>query len=422
MKRCLAGVLALVAALSLTACDANLSIEQAATAVYPQRVGFEDYETRGAVREKNTVSDSTISAVKDFSYTTAEQLFSATNANSCYSPISLYYALSLAAVGAGGETQKELLSLLGVSDINTLSTECGKLYRLLYTDNEISKLRIANSLWMDNEMNGEPIRFKDSYIDNAVRSFYASLFTVDFSDMSAGQAMGQWIRDNTNGTLSADYDVDPEQIMSILNTVYYYDEWVASFNVDKTQAGTFYLEDGSTTICDFMNMIQGSHAFSKGEGYTRSSLNLKDKGQMVFILPDENISIFDLIDSGIEEMFEGGESNYGEVVWSVPKFGCDSEFKLAGMLKSLGVTSAFNMDADFSGITDHLAFISDITQKTHISVNEKGVEASAFTQIDYAGSSLPQDRAEMILNRPFLYGITTVNGTLLFIGVCIDTA
>jgi serpin B len=84
----------------------------------------------------------------------------------------------------------------------------------------------------------------------------------------------------------------------------------------------------------------------------------------------------------------------------------------------LNIHSAFRRDADFSGITDGIAFISGIKQETCISIDENGVEASAFTNIAYAGSAMPEDNAEMILNRPFIYGIIAPRGTLLFIGVC----
>ena len=90
------------------------------------------------------------------------------------------------------------------------------------------------------------------------------------------------------------------------------------------------------------------------------------------------------------------------------------------MLKELGVKLAFESNADFTGITDQMAYISNIQQETHISIDEEGVEASAFTQIDYTGSAMPEGRADMILNRPFIYGITASNGSLLFIGICMN--
>ena len=58
-----------------------------------------------------------------------------------------------------------------------------------------------------------------------------------------------------------------------------------------------------------------------------------------------------------------------------------SKLSLTDTLKNLGVNSAFTTDADFSGITDQMAFITDVLQETHIAIDEDGVEASAFTKL-----------------------------------------
>lgn len=65
------------------------------------------------------------------------------DADGSYSPLSLYYALALAATGAAGETQTQMLDLLGISDPAQLSDQCAKLYRLLIRDNEVGTLRLA---------------------------------------------------------------------------------------------------------------------------------------------------------------------------------------------------------------------------------------------------------------------------------------
>jgi serpin B len=88
------------------------------------------------------------------------------------------------------------------------------------------------------------------------------------------------------------------------------------------------------------------------------------------------------------------------------------------MLESLGVSSAFKQNANFSGITKHMCYITDILQETHIGIDEDGVEASAYTQLNYMGAAPPEGRADMILNRPFIFGIVVNNDTLLFVGVC----
>jgi serpin B len=209
--------------------------------------------------------------------------------------------------------------------------------------------------------------------------------------------------------------------MSILNTVYLKDEWVDRFDVKDTKPDTFYLENAQQKQCDFMNMSYITHQFVKGEGFTSSSLALKNAESMTFILPDKGVSVDDLLATPekVASLFNTQNSVNGKVIFQIPKFSFGSNLDLTDTLKSLGVISAFSHDADFTGITDNKAFISNIKQQTHIAIDEKGVEAAAFTQIDYAGSSPPKDKiAEMILNRPFIYGITSNNGALLFIGVC----
>ena len=399
-----------------TSIDTNKEINTPVVATYPKAIAFDDFDAKQKLQEENPVDKKFIKAVNEFSYDTTQALIKDNADNFNYSPLSLYYALALAGTGAGGETQQQIFDLLGVSSTKELSTQCGNLYRLLYTDNRISKLKIANSLWLNDDTD-----FKSSFVSNAADHFYASAFSIDFSDSDSAKVMAEWISENTNGTITPDLNINPEQIMSIINTIYFYDEWTDGFDQDLTQEDIFHA-DNTEVKADFMNQTVRSSEFVRGNNYTRSSLSLKNNGQMVFILPDQGVSVSDLISSkkSIRVLFEGGKTQTGQVVWKIPKFKFASSFKLADTLQTLGMTNAFNSDADFLGITDGFASISDILQQTHIAIDEKGVEASAFTQIDFFGcvATQPKDRAEMILNRPFLYGITSSDGTLLFVGVC----
>lgn len=400
--------------------DRNIPSGAIREVLYPKAYAFDDFDTRIRIGEENPVDDSFMAALNEFSYRTGSLILEEAGENMNYSPLSLYYALSLAASGARSETEAQLLALLGVSGGEFLSEQCGNLYRSLYRDNEIGRLKIANSLWMDDDMNGDLIVFKEDFVNHAALNFYASAHSVDFAGDSAGKEMAEWISSNTGGTLSPDIKTDPDQILSILNTVYFYDQWVDRFDINKTAPDIFHLSNGSDITCDFMNQTFGSAGFARGEGFTRAALGLKNGGQMVFVLPDEGVSPAELLSSPgrLQETFEGGEGGYGQVTWKMPRFSFGSALELVDVLKALGVSAAFAADADFTGITDHLAFITDVHQETHIAVDEKGVEASAFTQIDYCGAALPEGRAEMILDRPFLYAITAPGGVLLFVGLC----
>ncbi len=383
----------------------------------PQSYSFDDYEARSKVREENPLAEEFLAGLSEFSYETASEFLKQGKENINYSPVSLYLALSMAASGAASGTGEELLTLLRAEDTDVLAAQCGSLFRRLYTDNEIGVLKLSNSLWMD-----DSVSWKQEYIQNAAENFYAPAFCVDFASGNTGKAIASWIAEQTGGTLAPDFPTDPNQILSLINTVYFHDEWIDEFSESDTKPDSFYPADGSPVTCDFMHRTYNSHGFSVGDGYTRSSLGLKNSS-MIFVLPDEGVSVQDLLASPekLREALEGGESFNGEVNWQIPKFDFSSNLSLADGLKRLGVSSAFSGDADFSGITDGPAFFSGVTQGTHIAVNEQGVDASAFTAIEYAGAARPEGRADMILNRPFLYGIT-FQGVLLFVGVCENPA
>lgn len=426
MKRILtlAASILLIISISLIIKDKGVKhyTDPIADVIYPKAYAFDDYDNWRKIIDENPVNDNTIKGVNDFAYKTSSLILSSSEQNINYSPLSLYYALALATTGAKSETEMELLNLLGIPDTQVLSEQSGNLYRLLYKDNKIGKLKIANSIWLGNEINGQPITFKDTFVENAVKNFYASSYNVNFSDKETGKAMSKWISENTNGTLAPEIDTNPQQILSIINTVYYYDQWINRFDKDSTVEGVFYLLKGGEVKVDFMNQTISSTGFSKGVNFTKSGLGLKNGGQMVFIIPDEGISPYDLLISSeqMKEIFEGGEDFHGNVVWKIPKFNFNSQLKLKDKLEALNVKLAFESNADFTGITDQMAYINEIQQQTHISIDEEGVEASAFTQIDYVGSATSEGRVDMILDRPFIYGITASNGSLLFIGICMN--
>lgn len=394
--------------------------------VYPEGISINDFDGRRTIRESNPVDEEFLNSVKDFSYRTASEIIAGTSGNIIYSPLSLYYALSLACSGAGSEndpeltvTKQELLNILGMDSAEELSAQCGNLYRLLYREDEVSTLRIANSIWL-----GQDRIFHDRFKENAASNFYSSLFNADFTDAKTADIMARWVSENTSGKIKPVFEFNAEQIMSILNTVYFYDEWMNRFDEEKTMEDIFYKPDGTEVSCDFMNMTFGSHGFTIGDGFLSSSLNLKNSGSMVFILPDAGVDPHDLMSDPetVRRIFSREDAICGEVVFKVPKFSYGSRLNLKEALKRLGINEAFEKNADFRNMTDGIAYISDISQETHITIDEKGVEAAAFTRIDYTGDALPEGRAEMILNRPFIYGIISYSGTPLFIGICEDPA
>ena len=100
-----------------------------------------------------------------------------------------------------------------------------------------------------------------------------------------------------------------------------------------------------------------------------------------------------------------------------------AEYMLAriGALRAMGVTAVFDRErADFSALCNAECemplWVSGVRQQARISVNEDGIEAAGYTRIDYVGAPMPTGRADMILDRPFLYYISAEGG-MLFAGI-----
>ena len=389
---------------------------------YPSKIGFEDYDKEEERYEE--INESYIDSVKDFSIKSSSIVFKDSNRdkNDLYSPISLYMALAMVSETADGETRNQIVSALQSNDIDIIRSETGKLFRRLYYHNEIGKLTIGNSLWLN-----ENVNFNNNLLQDMAKNYYAHSFSLDFKDDKSPEKISKWVSENTGGKLGNDkssFTLKPDDVMVLINTIYLYDQWIDEFKTDLTEEDIFYLADGSTVNSDFMNMTHASQSFVKGQSYTASGLSLKNLSQMIFILPDEGISPYDLVSD--EEQFKNMFNNIsednrsmGEVVFKVPKFNFKSDLELNDLIKSLGIVDIFDREnANFAPLSDTKPlFISGVSQKANISIDEKGVEATAYTDIRYAGAAPPDGRAEMILNRPFIFILTGSGNIPLFVGI-----
>lgn len=417
MKRKLTAIfLAAAFLLSLCACAA-----QAATAT---RAGGE--VKLPAERDPMVEVDAGFAqALLDFSAQSGEAVL-LEGENRCYSPVSLYYALSLAGTGAAGETQKEIYALLGAENTETLSADLETLYRALYENEKHCRVYLANSVWMR-----EGVTFCDDFTENAVKNFYAESYTLDFDAAGAGKTISDWVSEQTKGLLKPEVKLTPQTIAVLLNTVYFKANWADEFNSRNNRTDTFTKTDGSTVSCDFMCASRSANSVAAA-GYIKAGLSMENGWQMFFVLPDEGETVDSLLENvGMAALLDDSAAEYREVEWSVPKFTAENELDLVPVLKTLGIEKAFSdREADFSAMCDvaqlpgGIAYISDVIQGTKLTVDEEGVEAAAYTELDMncGAAAPPEETIVMDLDRPFLYGVQDRNGTVLFLGRCDDPA
>lgn len=162
--------------------------------------------------------------------------------------------------------------------------------------------------------------------------------------------------------------------------------------------------------------------YTTGDGYQALSLPYEgDELDMVFIVPDQGQ--FANIDTGISAAWLAGvlsnlsPSQIGGI--TMPKF--DFRFKtgLIETFRSLGMTDAFDDNADFSGIdgTRNLV-ITGIVHEAFVKVSEDGTEAGGATSVVVGTTSVPE---WVTIDRPFLFLIRDIEtGAVVFIGRVLD--
>ena len=340
--------------------------------------------------------------------------------NAVYSPVSLYAALGMLTELTDGETKQQVMDLLGVSDSEALRQWTKALWQQLCYDEQDSALRLGNAAFLNENM-----AFHKEPLDVLAEDYYASSYQLPMGSKAADKAIAAWLDQQTNDLLAEDTGAIKTKEIDLLrlyNTIYYKAAWRAEFSGGATEKDIFTAADGTEQRTDFMHISLAGSPVARGEGYRRASLYLKDGGRMTFYLPDEVVTVEELLQR--ENFLQEAEDLLVDALevrvnWSVPKFDIHASLELNDALRALGVTDAFDKAAaDFTPLTDTGAVVSSVMQAARVRIDEEGMEAAAYTEIivePTAAEPPPCSEEEMNLNRPFLFAIWK-DGAPLFIG------
>lgn len=387
-----------------------------AAAVYP-----DDVDRSEAVTEAVFYSDD----FKDYLKSTLpEMLDTSDGENAVYSPLNLYMALVMLSEITEGESRQQVLDLLGASDEESALDSAGALWRASYRDESELTCLPANSLWLRNGETG----YDQETIDLLAKELYCSVFSGETGTEAYNKALRDWINKETKDLLkeSADkLEMDANTVMTLVSTIYYKANWQSEFSAEGTETATFH-GSSSDTECDFMHSYN-SGVYYAGENFGAVTLALEGGDNMWLILPDEDSSAENVINSeDLYDMLCDGQewenSKIAMIDLKIPKFDIMAETDLEESLPELGITDVFDpMVSDFSPIIDDSSDIcvSDATHCARVKIDEEGIEAAAYTEIEINDTAMrPEDEEiEFILDRPFIFVITGADGTALFAGV-----
>lgn len=375
------------------------------------------------------------------------------NKNYMFSPLSIKTALAMAANGADGETQKEILGALGIDDLNKYnesikalierysgesfdynaynaldqkinSGECTdedysryEEYRRQLNSAEKPQLSIANSVWINKDYKKE-FGYKPSFkpeFEKTIKDYFGGT-SETVGDGDAVKRINDWTSDKTNGKIPSIID-DSDFLAALINAVYFKGKWLDEFSEYLTKPAVFHNSDGTETQTDFMNNTEYYEYYSNADV---QMLKMPYKGgntAMYIALDNGKINNYDTYFSKVKKEY---------VKVSIPKFELKYENDMNDVLKSLGINRAFSMgNAEFFSMCDGIpqgenVYIDKVLHKTYISVDEEGTEAAAVTAVMMDGGSAfvqPPEPKVFTADRPFTFMIRDEkSGEILFMG------
>jgi len=359
-----------------------------------------------------------------------------TEGNLFFSPYSISSALAMTYCGARGRTETEMATVLHLPTVpgKTVAAKdtfaqmrfhsmFGKIIKDLNSRGEKGgyELRIANALWGQ-----KGYAFLEEFLELIETNYGGQLNEVNFvrAAETARKTINKWVEKKTNDKIKNLIQKDVLDSMTRLvltNAIYFKGNWARQFKKDKTKDAPFTLVDGKKVDIAIMNQTAEFGYLETGSFQGLELPYVDDELSMIILLPKE-IDGLDEFEKTltVENLSKWlGKLYKREVVVSVPKFKMTSQFGLASVLKSMGMTDAFSSNANFSGINGRRnLFISAVIHKAYVDVNEEGTEAAAATAVTMKLTSVMPSRIPIFrADHPFLFLIRdNHSGSILFIG------
>lgn len=373
------------------------------------------------LKSKNKLSNNKVTIKRnkksnfDFDYYITKELYnnSEKDANSLISPLSLAFALKMTKEGTAGNSNKELENVLNN-------------YRLTYPKGISNHLSMANGIFLNSKYEND---IDDTFL-GTMRINY--LVDLNYDDFTSPDNINNWVSEKTMEMIPKLVDeLNENDVLYIINALAIKLDWKSIFDCNNTMKDTFVNGDEQKDVFMMNGIIDYYLENSDVTGFVKEYQTYNDKGEeddrgttfeFIGLLPknsiDEYINSFDYksFKALLNNKTEGDSYNL-----KLPRF--EFEYTVPNIitsLQNLGVKDIFNGNANFSKIsTKQSLYVSDIIQKTYISLDEQGTKAAAATGVEVRNYSLSDEdnKTDIIFNKPFIFIIKEKNtDNIWFIG------
>ncbi len=354
--------------------------------------------------------------------------------NLAMSPLSITTALAMTWVGARGDTEKEMRTVLHFSGDGDAAA-LGKLSMALTSPGRPLTLTIANRLFGE-----KSFTFQRPFLDTTKATFGAPLEPADFKGAADASRLhiNAWVEEKTEHRIKdllPPRSLTEDTRMVLVNAIYFLADWQTPFKKEATYPEAFKVAGGAEKKVPTMHLGKAC-AMLQADSAKILSLPYKDADTaMLIALPDAADGI-----SALEAKLTGAKmddwqkalatAQLSQVDIALPSFKIEPgpPVTLAEPLKAMGMPLSFDVEkADFTGIgippnPRNRLYIAEIFHKAFVKVDEKGTEAAAATAVVMAeGGGMPPKAVPFKADHPFLFFVVNKSsGAVLFMGRVAD--
>lgn len=318
------------------------------------------------------------------------------------SPISMAMLLAMVANGVVEEQRQEFTEYLGTEDLNSLNSLCKVLLERLPKADNLAKLQLANSVWVDSGANKRLLEDYASIISNY---YDADVLYETFDHQKTVDRINGWCKGKTNGLIPNFLQKSPEGVALLINALYFRALWKENiFDPTNTARAEFYGENGQRMV-DMMHSAAYMGLYANDGGFEMFTIPFGNSAfRMEIILPTSTVADEGktLSVSDIETLSASAATH--EIVATVPKFSVNGKYDLSRMFEAVGKYGM--VKTDVSMFDDGLQeVIIQYAHATKFTIDETGAEAASVSDGEIRNSAFIDDKIPVYIkvDRPFWF-------------------
>ncbi len=339
--------------------------------------------------------------------------------NSVFSPLSAFHALAAMAALTLGDTQQEILSVMGLPDLDAVRKAMSVQYRVNLMQGRTG-IQPAAMLWFD-----QSVDLNLEKMQKIAHSVYAGVRRGSMTDQAYRTAISAWLNQSAGTGIPMDgreLDVDEKTRLILLTTFFFQDTWDEVFDPRRTKTALFHARNGDVRV-PYMQQSQWLDVWFDDD-FTAIPLSFVGDHVLWIVLSRIDLTPEEILRRGFLSRFppDWGSREHRDVHLAIPRFDLSTETDLLGIMHSLGTDRLFGDGSETPYTTVH-GYGIKVDQARHrasIKINERGCEASACTILrGVACAGVPQTppRLDFIVDRPFLFVLTGRGKLPLFMGI-----